>query len=421
MNCKITEFGAVESALCTAAFRGAAEACRKNGGGTILVPPGTWTTGSFRLFSGTELHLEAGAVVRASGDIADYEPLPLRDVPKINSADRSGDVLSLVWAMDAETLAITGPGEFDLNAEVFMDRGRLCGGSIPPTEAEKAECHCTPKPDRPNRMFFFHRCGNIAVSRVTLRNSPAWTLVFSCSHDLRVSGIRIENSLTIPNDDGIHFCGCRNAEVARCAIRSGDDCVAFTAITDFNSPMTGGTVSECVLTSASSAIRIGGRGGTFRNFSIHDCEIVNTNRGFVVFAGDKATVDDVRIQNIAIETHLFYGCWWGKGEPFALIAMPGGKIRNVSVSGLSGSAENSIVAYGDVEGLRLQNIRLKIGYGTHRPAMGDRIDLSPAPNLPAPDAREQIPWLWTQISQAAATQKIEIAGDGRFSTKAMVK
>ena len=62
-----------------------------------------------------------------------------------------------------------------------------------------------------------------------------------------------------------------------------------------------------------------------------------------------------------------------------------------------------------------------INYGTHRPKMGNEIDLSPATNLPAPDARRRIPWLWAEVLRPIATENINITGDGEFSTEAMTR
>ncbi len=58
----IRRFGAVGDgeALDTAALQQAIDACHAAGGGTVLVPPGTWLTGTIYLKSRVNLHL-AGA------------------------------------------------------------------------------------------------------------------------------------------------------------------------------------------------------------------------------------------------------------------------------------------------------------------------------------------------------------------------
>ena len=54
----------------TAAIQRALDACAKTGG-TVVVPPGTYLTGSIYLGDATELHLEAGATLLGSPDLAD--------------------------------------------------------------------------------------------------------------------------------------------------------------------------------------------------------------------------------------------------------------------------------------------------------------------------------------------------------------
>ncbi|HEX2646939.1 MAG TPA: glycosyl hydrolase family 28-related protein, partial [Candidatus Dormibacteraeota bacterium] len=60
----------------TAALARAIEECASRGGGRVVVPRGTYSTGAVRLRSNVDLHLEAGAVLRFDGDPARY-PLVL--------------------------------------------------------------------------------------------------------------------------------------------------------------------------------------------------------------------------------------------------------------------------------------------------------------------------------------------------------
>ena len=70
----ITDYGAVGDAktLNTASINKALSACAKSGGGTVMVPPGTFRTGPIRMYANTTLHLEAGAVLKGSADLNDY-------------------------------------------------------------------------------------------------------------------------------------------------------------------------------------------------------------------------------------------------------------------------------------------------------------------------------------------------------------
>ena len=70
----ITKFGAVGdgAALNTESIQAAIDAAAKTGE-TVCVPGGVFLTGTLNLH-GVSLHLEAGAVLKASENLADYPP-----------------------------------------------------------------------------------------------------------------------------------------------------------------------------------------------------------------------------------------------------------------------------------------------------------------------------------------------------------
>src|ERR1035438_10057843 len=71
----IAKYGAVAGRDCSEAIRNAVDACAKAGGGTVLVPRGTWLTGAIHLKSNINLHVAEGAVLRFSTDPKQYLPL----------------------------------------------------------------------------------------------------------------------------------------------------------------------------------------------------------------------------------------------------------------------------------------------------------------------------------------------------------
>ncbi len=61
----------------TAALRDAIEACRRAGGGRVVVPPGIFLTGPIRLRSSVDLHVSEGATLRFRRDPEAYLPVVL--------------------------------------------------------------------------------------------------------------------------------------------------------------------------------------------------------------------------------------------------------------------------------------------------------------------------------------------------------
>jgi polygalacturonase len=99
----ITTHGAIGDGktLNTKALQAAVDHCAAQGGGTVLVPPGTFLTGTVELKSNITLSLSAGAVLLGSGKIEDYPPVPFRH-------NELGQVLSLLWSIGQTDLHITG-------------------------------------------------------------------------------------------------------------------------------------------------------------------------------------------------------------------------------------------------------------------------------------------------------------------------
>ena len=68
----IRQFGASADGVATAAIQAALDKAGESGGGTVVVPSGTWTTGTLWMRSHVELHLARGAVLKGSTREADY-------------------------------------------------------------------------------------------------------------------------------------------------------------------------------------------------------------------------------------------------------------------------------------------------------------------------------------------------------------
>ncbi|OHB64266.1 MAG: hypothetical protein A2Y77_04405 [Planctomycetes bacterium RBG_13_62_9] len=72
----IRDFGAVPGGetLCTQAIQSAVDQCARDGGGTVLLPPGTWLTGTVYLESYVTIRLENGCTVLGSKEKGHYGP-----------------------------------------------------------------------------------------------------------------------------------------------------------------------------------------------------------------------------------------------------------------------------------------------------------------------------------------------------------
>lgn len=311
---RIEAYGIQPGVVETAKFQQAFDDASARGGLTVVVPRGEYITGTLNMGCAS-LHLEKGAVLRGSSDWADYRPNGFVHNEMV-------DTVSLLYAMDAQDISITGEGAIDLNAPAFYDMNGACvpeDGHAYPT-ARRNEC-TKPHVHRPTQPLFFSNCQRMRVQDVRIVNAPCWTMSFNDCEDIRVQDVTINNDMRIPNSDGMHFCGCRNVVVSGCRIHSGDDCIALSGITDWSKPCENVVITNCILRSASKALSIGYMHSRILNVTVSNCIIEGSNRGIAIMSS-KGTgqVEHVHFNNLVISTHVYAGHWWGNGEPICIMA-----------------------------------------------------------------------------------------------------
>jgi polygalacturonase len=387
----ITAYGAVPNAgvLCTQAIQAAIDAA---GRGTVSIPDGEFITGTLNLRNAS-LHLDKGAVLKGSPDIKDY-------VWNGYHHNEMGKVLSLIYSLENQNIRIWGEGTIDLNGDSFfhMDRPSIPASDVALTPAQLAEC--TRQYDaRPNQPIFFYRCRHVTMEGIRIINAPCWTVAFIECEDIRMLDLTIDNNLSLPNNDGMHFCSCRHVFVRGCNISAGDDCIALTCITDWNVPCEDFVISDCILRSCSKALVIGYMHSIVRNVVISNVIIYESNRGFCIMTSSQTgLVENVLLSNVRIDTRVRAGNWWGNGEAVCIMgtfqhntnyahkiperAWPV-NVRNITMNGLQCTTENALAIVGEGDNvcdIRLLNVDVGLKDSDNKAIKGNRIDLSPSPS-----------------------------------------
>jgi hypothetical protein len=389
----VLDHGAVGdgTTLNTASFKKAVAACVKQDGGTVLIPAGDYRTGPIQLESNTTIHLEAGAILRGSEDVADYRMNGRRTRP-------------LVWAENATNVTICGRGRIDGRGATFMqlDKPRTASRDFERRFTRQGEDFMSPKfgtadgpvtyRSRPNRLIAFYNCKHLMIRDVVVTDAPCWTINFADCEYVDVDGITVLNNLVVPNSDGIHCETCKNVHIANCEFVCGDDAICITSV---NSRKPGVcenvTVTNCTLSSRSAGVRIGYGMNTIRNCVFENLVIRDTNRGLGLFVRQEGSIENVLFNNIIIQTRLHTGHWWGKGEPIHISVLPAqesngglGRIRNVTFTNIMAESESGIVMWaqepGRIEDVTLDQIRLHVRKGSLSASYGGNIDLRPAYN-----------------------------------------
>jgi polygalacturonase len=386
----IRDYGAVEDVLCTQKIQTAIDAAASCHG-TVLVPAGTYLTGTLNL-KGVSLYLEKGAILKGSPDINDY---PFYGFVH----NEMGNVHSLLYSMDAEGITISGEGTIDMNGNAFFDfsKREVPLGRVSFSEKQLEECivHRDSHDKRLNQPIMFMRVKHLTLRGISIVNAPHWTLSFIECQDVRVLDLTIDNNLSIANNDGMHFVSSKDVIVRGCNISAGDDCISMTAITDWDKSVERIVVSDCIMRSCSKAIAIGYMHSIVRDITITNCIVRESNRAMVFMASPgTGLIENVTVSNLRLDTRIRAGGWWGNGEPVCIMGIwhnadfrnPAPEkrfsvsIRNILFQNLICSGENAIAVIGEngsVKNVRFDHVHFELKDSDNLPLKGRIIDLAP--------------------------------------------
>jgi len=307
---------------CTSAFADAIGACNKAGGGTVVVPRGTFLTGAIRLKSHVNLRVDSEATILFSRDVARY--------PTVLTRFEGVEVMNyspFIYAFEEENVAITGRGTLDGNADPEhwwswkgshekgssetsstqdLDRNRLFAmaeNRIPVRERVFGPGHFL----RPN-FIQPYRCKNVLIEGVTLMRSPMWEVHPVLSSNVVVRGLTINSSG--PNNDGCDPESCTDVLIEDCFFNTGDDCIAIKAGRNedgrrVNVPTENIIVRNCHMKDGHGGVTIGSEvSGGVRNVFAENCRMDSPHLFSAVRIKTNAmrggTVEHVYARNIEV-------------------------------------------------------------------------------------------------------------------------
>jgi polygalacturonase len=219
-TCDVTDYGAEGSRIWsqlvtpdTAAFQRAIDDCARQGGGTVLVPAGSWLIGPIRLASTIRLHLAHGAELAATSEADAYAP----------GAD--GRNRALIEIGGAHDVVIDGDGLIDGQGAVWWERRRALWRADP-SFATNGAARQSFRDVRP-RLILVSASRRVAIRGVTVANSPSYHIVIERSEEVAVENTTITAPAHAPNTDGIDPIDSRHVLIRANHISVGDDMVAI--------------------------------------------------------------------------------------------------------------------------------------------------------------------------------------------------
>lgn len=184
---------------------------RRRGGTTLLVPAGTWLTGSFNLTSHLTIFLEKDAVIIGAKEVSEWpivEPLPSYgqgiDLPGARHR-------SLINGHNVTDVVITG------NNGIIDGQGLTWWNWFRSNKLNYSRPH----------LVEFVDSEDIVISNLTLLNSPAWGIHPVFCSNVMVHDVTIRTSLDAPLTDGIVPDSCSNMCIEDSSISVAHDAISL--------------------------------------------------------------------------------------------------------------------------------------------------------------------------------------------------
>lgn len=215
---RITDNGVINDStlLQTEKIQAVIDKAHQNGGGVIIIPKGTFLSGSLFFKPNTHLHLEKGAVLKGSDDISNF--------PIVNTR-LEGQTLkyfaALINADQVDGFTISGKGTINGNGLRYWQSFWLRRQVIP---------KCTNMDELRPRLLFISNCKDVQLSDVSLINSPFWTTHLYKCENIKLLNLYIfspAKPIKAPSTDAIDIDACTNVLVKNCFISVNDDAIAL--------------------------------------------------------------------------------------------------------------------------------------------------------------------------------------------------
>jgi polygalacturonase len=393
--CNVRQFGAAGDGkhLDSPAIQQAIQSAGQAGGGTVLVPAGTYLCGSIHLLSNIHLLLDAGAIILAAPQsLAAYDPT--EDWHTVAYED-GGHVYfhnSLIWGEDLTNVSITGQGRIEgsRNGEGLVSNDgildHMCGyflwnkpgASLPESKPVRLG----------NKAIALKLCRNVLLRDITILHGGHFAvLVTGCD------GLTVDNVTMDTNRDGIDIDCCHNATVANCRINSPNDdglCLKSTYALNRVVLTENVTIVKCQVSGFAEGslwdgtmqpsklktgrIKFGTEStGGFRNCSVSNCTF-RSCRGLALEEVDGGSMENITIDNLAMQDVFTYAIYLTIGKrdrtPNSTATS---RMRNISISNVTATGVDSMsgiqvmgLPEQPIEDIRLSNISLACDGGGSR-------------------------------------------------------
>lgn len=373
---KITDFGGVDNGvtLNTEAFEKAMAHLSSKGGGHLVVPEGIWYTGPIVFDHNIDLHLDRGALILFSENLADY-PVIKSDWEGLSTYR----AMSPLMARGKKNISTTGEGTINGNGQCWrpVKKGKMTDSQwkklirsgvinakgdvwfanekiryVYEHPEIQAKVHSGDTEAlqvahdflRPVLVSFIG-CTNILLQGVTFENSPAWNVHPLLCDNLIVDNVNIRNPWYAQNGDGIDIESCTNVLLVNSSFDVGDDAICLKSGKDKDgrergAPSSNVLIDGCTVYHGHGGFVIGSEmSGGCKDIVARNCVFIGTDVGlrFKSTRGRGGVVENIYVDNIKMTDipgeALIFDMYYGikPGAPIPPVTEETPSFRNIFI------------------------------------------------------------------------------------------
>ena len=257
-NDSVLTVAAGDVSLQTSYIQAAINYCSSTGGGMVRLTPGNYYTAPLSMKSNVNLHIDSGATLVGSPNMAD-------------------------WTVGGSLLNLINNGGKTLTNVTISGSGTIDGNGSPWWQAYNASGITRP------RLIYISKTTNLTIDSIHILNSPSFNIVPNTCTNVIINHVNIFDSATSPNTDGIDPSSCTNVLITNCTIDVGDDNIAIKS-GRINGSLVPGSCQDITVTNCTfkhgHGLSIGSETDNgYSNLRVTGCTFSGTTNGIRVKSG----------------------------------------------------------------------------------------------------------------------------------------
>jgi len=377
----VRDYGAVGDGktLDSPAIDKAIAAAAAAGGGTVVVPAGTYLSGSIHLKSNIHLVIDAGAtLLGAPQEMNAYDETEPFTLGGYQDGGHCFFHNSLIWGENLTNVSITGQGVINGGGLVAWDETLDAMAGF--EHFNPPQTNAVPPVRLGNKAIALKLCRNVLIRDITILHGGHFAVLVTGCDNLTVDNVTMDT-----DRDGIDIDCCRNTTVSNCRINSPNDdalCPKSTFALGERRMTENLTIVNCQVSGFEEGTLIDGtmkpsknhngriKFGTESSGGFCNCTVANCTfrscRGLALEEVDGGIMENITIANLTMMDVPDYAIYITTGRRNRT---PGvttrSRARNILISnviadGVGPMSGIQIMGQPDqpVEGVRIENVRL---------------------------------------------------------------